>query len=120
MQKGPKLPIPSAIHLVRDFNQLIGMDGVEWKNTKGKSFKFIHLYDEGSGFHLGKEVQTENAVEAIKTYKEVWHRWAEDCDEIYVDPHGSYVSDQFQALAQEGAIKLKVTASDSHWQLGPK
>ena len=54
----------------------------------------------------------------LKIYKQVWHRWADDCDEIYVDLHGSYVSDQFKVMAQEGAIKLKITASDSHWQLG--
>ena len=37
LQKGGKLPTPAAIHLVRDFNQLVGVDGVEWKNKQGKA-----------------------------------------------------------------------------------
>ena len=61
---------------------------------------------------------SENAQEAVQVYQDIWHRWAGHCDEMYVDPHGAYVSDQFKRMAQEGAIKLKVTASDSHWQLG--
>ena len=118
LQKGQKLPTPSSIHTPKDFNEAIGLDGVKWTNREGKTFTFGHIYDEATGFNLGKRVPTENTEEMLGMMKDIWIRWAGYPEYMYVDPHGSYTSETWRKTMQAMDVKTKLSAGDAHWQLG--
>ena len=108
---------PAAIHDNISFNTKVGIDLASWKNSKGKEFSFVHFIDEGTMFHLGAEcLQGVDGV--VDHFEHLWVNWAGYPQEVYVDPGGEFVSDAWAVRMQEAGIKVHMSASDSHWQLG--
>ncbi|CAE7412366.1 RE1 [Symbiodinium pilosum] len=54
----------------------------------------------------------------MEHFETVWANWAGYPQEVYVDPGGEFVSDAFAVRMQETGVHVKMSASDSHWQLG--
>ena len=71
LQQGQKLPSPSAIHMPQNFNQSVGLDGVKWTGKSNKTFTFGHIYDEATGFNLGKQISTEGSEEMLRLYQDI-------------------------------------------------
>ena len=116
-RKGFTAARPSAIHENLAFNTKVGMDLVTWRNAKGHDFHFVHFLDESTLFHLGSECRG-GASEVMEHFETVWANWAGYPQEVYVDPGGEFVSDAFAVRMQETGVHVKMSASDSHWQLG--
>ena len=96
---------------------MIGTDGAYWKNKDGKSFNFSHFLDEGTLFHLGK--RSHRSVETqIETFEDTWLSSAGASKEIYLDPAGEFVSPKWLSMSQREDIKIGMTATESHWQIG--
>ena len=108
---------PSAIHENLAFNTKVGMDLVSWRSGKGTEFHFVHFIDEGTLFHLGAEC-SQGAEGVIELFEQGWVSWAGQPREVYVDPGGEFVSDAFAAKMQASGIRVNMSASDSHRQLG--
>ena len=116
-RKGFVAARPGTIHENIAFNTKVGIDLASWKNSKGTEFSFVHFIDEGTMFHLGAECSQE--VEGVMdVFENIWANWAGYPQEVYVDPGGEFVSDAWAARMQEAGIKVNMSASDSHWQLG--
>ena len=45
-------------------------------------------------------------------------KWAGPSQFLYVDPAGEYVGDAWREKIQRDGICVRVSASESHWQLG--
>jgi len=115
--KGYALSRPAAIHSNLNFNDVVGLDVAYWKNDVGKEFAFLHFLDEGTLFHLGSHC-FEDADSQVRCFETVWLSWAGPPKEVYLDPAKEYTGDRWIAKMQEEDIKLKMSATDSHWQLG--
>ena len=48
----PKHQRPGTLKPLLDFNHKVYIDGVNWKNSKGKSFHWYHFLDAGSNYHV--------------------------------------------------------------------
>ena len=116
-RRGPKLPNPSTIHDPRDFNDVVGCDGVYWKGVRGVTYHFLHFIDESTLFQLGA-VSGRSVEEQISTFEDVWLQWAGPCKVLYLDPAGEYINDKWHTFLQKENIKVSMSAGDSHWQLG--
>ncbi|CAE7186770.1 GIP, partial [Symbiodinium pilosum] len=102
--------------LQRELDQ-VGLDLASWKNAKGKEFSFVHFIDEGTMFHLGAEC-LQGTESVMEHFENLWVNWAGYPQEVYVDPGGEFVSESWVTRTQEAGIKVHMSASDSHWQLG--
>jgi len=88
-----------------------------WKNDQGTAFSFFHALDEGTLFHLGR-LCADDAESQIKCFEELWLSWAGPPRQIYLDPATEYTGTPWLSRMQSEDIELKMTAADSHWQLG--
>lgn len=48
----PKLHSPGKLKEPKDFNEVISLDGFEWKNGQEQKYYVIHIFDEATHFHL--------------------------------------------------------------------
>ena len=115
--KGFALTRPSAIHTNLGFNEVVGLDVAYWKNDEGVKLNFLHFLDEGTLFHLGKSC-VEDADSQIQLFDDVWMSWAGLPKTVYLDPASEYTGERWLTKMQVEDIQLKMTAADSHWQLG--
>jgi hypothetical protein len=116
-QKGFKSTRQASIHRDLGFNEVVGMDVASWTNGRGQEFKFVHFLDEGTLFHVAQpcSLDTESQIVALENY---WINWAGPPKELYTDPATGYTTERFLGKLQEYGIQMKVSARDSHWQLG--
>ena len=68
-------------------------------------------------FHLGKSC-FEDADSQLTCFEETWLSWAGPPKELYLDPAAEYTSDRWSEAMQAEDIRLKMSAAESHWQLG--
>eukprot|EP00435_Cladocopium_sp_Y103_P044402 s835_g12.t1 len=116
-QKGFLPTRQAAIHQDLGFNEVVGMDVVSWRNGRGVEFKFVHFLDEGTLFQQGKPCSTDTE-DQLRALEGSWISWAGPPKEIYTDPAKEYTSEKFLGKLQEHGIHIRVSARDSHWQLG--
>ena len=117
-RKGYETSRPAVIHEDLGFNQVVGMDTAVWTNGVGQQFSFTHIIDEGTLFHLGAPVTNTDAETQIKTFGQVWLRWAGPPQTVYVDPATEFQSGLWKDKMQSLDVHVKMTVSDAHWQLG--
>ena len=116
-QVGFKSARPAAIHERREFNTLLGMDVAIWTNAIGEHYQFLHCVDEATMFQLARPCDSDGPSQ-YRTFADMWMSWAGPPQEIYVDPGREYASDYWLKRMQEHDVRLSMTATDSHWQLG--
>ena len=107
----------ASIHRDLGFNEVVGMDVASWTNGRGQEFKFVRFLDEGTLFHVAQpcSMDTESQIGALENF---WINWAGPPKELYADPATGYTAERFLGKLQEYGIQMKVSARDSHWQLG--
>ena len=116
-RQGYSLARPSAIHTNLGFNNVVGIDKATWTNDEGVAFSFLHMLDEGTLYHLGR-MCGDDAESQYACFEDQWLSWAGPPQIVYLDPATEYTSSLWLNRMQEEDIKLKMTATDSHWQLG--
>ena len=105
---------PSHIHENIAFHTKVGIDLVSWSRTE---FHLIHFIDEGTLFHLGVECR-QGADEVTVASEKTWINWAGCPQEVYVDHGSEFVSEKWALKMQETGTRVRMSAADSHWQLG--
>jgi len=116
-QRGFQSTRPSSIHENIGFNEVVGMDVAYWTGKNGVKYPFVHFLDEGTLFHQARPCSETSAAQ-FAAFEMSWLSWAGPPGEMYFDPATEYVSEEFLRKLQENGIKPRVTARDSHWQLG--
>ena len=116
-RKGFDLSKVGGIHENLGFNDTIGMDGAVWTNAQGTQFHFTHIIDEGTLFHVARPCGSDSSAQ-WNLLEDHWFSWAGPPKTIYVDPAKEYLSEAWMTRIQELGITLKVSARESHWQLG--
>ena len=116
-RQGYLLSRPAAIHKNLGFNEVVGLDKAFWTNDGGVTFGFFHVLDEGTLFHLGRPCG-DDAASQIQCFDDLWMSWAGPPKEVYLDPATEYTGGAWLNYMQGEDIALKMTAADSHWQLG--
>eukprot|EP00435_Cladocopium_sp_Y103_P034646 s733_g9.t1 len=113
---GQKHQRPAKLHDPKDFNDLVGIDGFYWSGSKGFSVHVFHCIDEASLFHLGRRCETRNADQVVNSWSNFWTAWAGDPNQVYTDPAGEFISDQWKALMRSKSIQPLITTEA--WQRG--
>lgn len=60
----------------------------------------------------------EDAGSQLACFEEMWLSWAGPPKQVYLDPAKEYASKTWLEFMQGEDIQPKMTAADSHWQLG--
>ena len=68
-------------------------------------------------FHLGHRC-AEDSESQLLCFEETWLSWAGPPKQLYLDPATEYTSKKWLEAMQSEDIELKMTAAESHWQLG--
>ena len=113
---GRKHQRPAKLHESRDFNDLVGMDGFFWSGSKGFRVHIFHCIDEASLFHFGRRCETRNADQVIDSWSNFWTSWARDPNQVYTDPAGEFISDQWKEATMSRSIQPLITTEA--WQRG--
>ena len=111
----PKLHSPGKLKEPKEFNEVISMDGFEWKDSQGKRYYAIHIFDEATHFHLGRRCQ-RGTEEAERIVNETWLHWAGPPQTIVHDLAGEFVSQQWKNMLQQHGIQSLTSAAP--WQRG--
>ncbi|CAE7257045.1 RE1 [Symbiodinium sp. CCMP2592] len=112
----PRHQRPSKLPEPKEFNELVGIDGFQFKSRSGYSVNVIHVLDEASCFHLGRRINTRHGSQAIKTVSEFWTSWAGQPRKIYLDPAGEFRSEEMLSVFQ--GMSARVFVSAAAWQRG--
>ena len=111
----PKLTSPGKLKEPKDFNEVITLDGFEWRNNAGQKYYVIHIFDEATHFHLGKRC-SRGTEEAERVVNEAWIHWAGPPQTIVHDLAGEFVSQNWKNVLQQNGIQS--TTSAAPWQRG--
>ena len=113
---GQRAHRPAKLHEPRDFNDCVGMDGFYWSGIRGFQVHVFHCLDEASLFHLGKRCETRNPDEVIESWSEFWTSWAGDPAQLYTDPAGEFISQEWKDHLMSRSIQPLI--STEAWQRG--
>ena len=116
-KKGFALARSSTIHEKLAFNDVVGMDTAQWTNAVGERFNFMHVVDEGTMYQLARPCR-EDAVSQLQTFEDMWTGVFGAPKVLFTDPAKEYTSEVWMSRMQEYGTSMRVTATDSHWQLG--
>ena len=112
---GPKLTTPGKLKEPKEFNEVITLDGFEWKSSSGQKYYVIHIFDEATHFHLGRRCN-RGTEEAEKVISETWMHWAGPPKVIVHDLAGEFVSQHWKNFIQQNGIQPVTSAAP--WQRG--
>ena len=107
---------PSKLPQVREFNDLVGLDGFYFKSKSGYRTYVLHALDEASCFQQGRRATSRHASDAISAINDFWTSWAGPPKQVYLDPAGEFRSEEVLEYFQGVNVKTHVTAAA--WQRG--
>ena len=107
---------PAQLHDAAEFNDTVGIDGFFWTGRAGFQVMVFHCIDEASLFHLGRRLENRNLEHVIPALSDMWLSWAGSPANLYSDPAGEFVSDQWLSFLQSHSISPKL--STESWQKG--
>ena len=114
----PKHQRPGAIKSLLDFNHKVYIDGINWKNTKGKSFHLYHFLDAGSNYHVAVCAPSRDTHDFIRLIDHHWISWAGPPNMIQVDSATEMNSHDLTTFTQRYGIKQLTIPPEAHWQQG--
>ena len=107
---------PSKLPPVKEFNDLVGIDGFYFKSKSGHRAYVLHAIDEASCFQQGRRAVSRLASDALQALNDFWISWAGPPKQVYLDPAGEFRSEEVLEHFQGISVKTHVTASA--WQRG--
>ena len=116
--KRPKIARPANLKTELDFNDRIGMDGLEFTNNKGKVFHCYHILDYGTSFQVARAAPNRSAEEVIENVSLSWFNWAGPPIEMITDSATEFTSEKFGDFLQQNNVRSITIAPEAHWQLG--
>ena len=116
--KRPRIARPANLKAELDFNDRIGMDGMEFTNSKGKVFHCYHILDYGTSFQVARAAPNRSADEVIENVSLSWFNWAGPPVEMVTDSATEFTSEKFGDFLQQNNVKAITIAPEAHWQLG--
>ena len=114
--KGPAISRPSAIHEPCDFGDIVSMDGVVWKNSKGDQFFFYHFLDQSTLFQTAVVAPAHTTEHACKALLTGWFNWAGPPGLLCVDSGTEMNSEEFSQFLQRHSVRCRTCAAEAHWQ----
>ncbi len=118
----PKIPRPSKLPQVDEFNVQIGMDVLEEKDSDNQSWSWLNVVCQGTGFQvctlLGKTVKNPTSAQVLEAFETGWGNWAGVPEHgLIVDRARYFIGSLAEQLTNEGC-HFTVAAKASPWQLG--
>lgn len=118
----PKIPRPSKLPQVDEFNVQIGMDVLEEKDSDNQSWSWLNIVCQGTAFQvcalLGKTVKNPTAAQVLEAFETGWGNWAGLPKHGLIGDRARYfLGSLADHLTQEGC-HFTAAAKASPWQLG--
>ena len=114
----PKHQRPGTLKPLLDFNHKVYIDGVNWKNSKGKSFHWYHFLDAGSNYHVAVCAPSRDTQDFARLIDHHWISWAGPPNMIQVDSATEMNSHDLTSFMQRYGIKQLTIPPEAHWQQG--
>ena len=114
----PKHQRPGTLKPLLDFNHKVYIDGINWKNAKGKSFHLYHFLDAGSNYHVAVCAPSRDTHDFIRLIDHHWISWAGPPNMIQVDSATEMNSHDLTTFTQRYGIKQLTIPPEAHWQQG--
>ena len=114
----PRHARPSTTSSIKDFNDSVGCDGIQWTAKDGSQYYFFHFIDAATNFHVAHHTYNTDALGAFNSFQQAWLNWAGPCEELVVDGASAFCAEKFAEQTQGLNVKVRVVAAQAHWQLG--
>ena len=117
----PKIPRPSRLPHVDEFNVVVGLDVLSEKDSNGDEWCWLNVVDEGTGFQvcslLGDTLKNPTSLEVVKTFEMSWSGWAGMPERgVIVDRAKYFLGELASRLSEEGC-HVDSAAKASPWQI---
>eukprot|EP00438_Fugacium_kawagutii_P005439 Skav226195 [mRNA] locus=scaffold2212:160140:165589:- [translate_table: standard] len=117
-QEPPKTAKPARLKPILDFNHRIFLDGIDWTNSKGKTFHLYHILDAGTNYHVAVVAPSKSAEALVDFINKYWISWAGPPQELFVDAGTEMNSTLFEQFTNRFGIQCSTSEPDSHWKNG--
>ena len=112
-RRPPNKNSPGKIRDATEFNQKVEIDGIYWKSKMGIEVHILHIIDEATHFHLGCRTHRD-ATSYIRSFCDVWTRWAGNPKQVVTDPAGEFISQEWKTFLQKENILPTLTVLPEH------
>ena len=116
--QAPRIARPAHLAEVREFNDCIGVDLVQWTSAQNKQFRFLHVIDFATNFQQAVPVFQTDAESLWDAISAAWIHWAGPCKELVIDNDSALCSDRFSEILQQHNVVTRIVAAYAHWQMG--
>jgi len=118
----PKIPRPSRLPQIDEFNVSIGLDVFSEKDADGGEWVWLNVVDEGTGFQvctlLGDTHRNPTGSEVIQAFEMSWLGWAGMPEKgVIVDRAKYFLGELATRMADEGCT-FDAASKASPWQIG--
>ena len=118
----PKIPRPSRLPQIDEFNVMVGFDVFEEKDADGCDWTFLSMLCLGASFHvvvlLAETNKNPDSSMVLEMYAISWENWAGMPERGVIVDRAKYFLARFsEALANEGCI-FEAAAKASPWHIG--
>ena len=118
----PRIPKPSQLPRVDEFNIVLAMDCFEHKDSDGNSYEFLGVICCGTNFHvvcLLEDVQKNPKASEVRKYYELcWTSWAGQPEEAVIVDRARCFLGEFADYLEEEGVRLESAALASAWHIG--
>ena len=112
-RRPPNRNSPGKIRESGEFNEKVEIDGLYWKSKNGIEVHMLHMIDEATHFHLGCRTNRDT-LSYIRSFCDVWTRWAGNPKMMVFDPAGEFVSQNWKDFLQKEGITPILTVLPEH------
>ena len=118
----PKIPRPSRLPQIDEFNISVGLDVFSEKDADGGEWVWLSVVDEGTGFQvctlLGDTHRNPTGSEVLQAFEASWLGWAGMPEKgVIVDRAKYFLGELATRMADEGCT-FDAASKASPWQIG--
>ena len=117
----PKIPRPSRLPQVDEFNVVVGLDVFSEKDASGGEWTWLNVVDEGTGFQvctlLGETFRNPTSQEVLQAFEVGWRNWAGMPERGLVLDRAKYFLGTLAARMSEEGCVVDFASKASPWQI---
>ena len=117
----PKIPRPSKLPQVDEFNVVVGLDIFVEKDANGDEWTWLNVVDEGTGFQvcslLSETFKNPTSLEVMQAFERGWANWAGMPERgIIMDRAKYFLGSLANRISDEGCT-VEFASKASPWQI---
>ena len=119
-QQRPAAPLPSNASVVRDFNEVVGLD---IKYLPGwqpqQKIPCVNCVDMATSLQIMTPIfKRETGEIIVDSFRDRWIAWAGPPQKLVLDPSQPNLSASFGEFCNNNGVDVQQTAAEAPWQIG--